>query len=154
MDSGRSRIVTARRKERSFFQHIRGVTLLELMIVIVIIGILAAIAYPSYRQYVQRSKRTEAMSALLQIATEQERFYLNSNMYTNDMTQLGFDTDPFTTASGTYVVDMTAANANGYSATATYQLTDEEDARCSSFSIDATGAKTSVGTADCWSGTN
>jgi type IV pilus assembly protein PilE len=135
-------------------KRLRGITLLELMIVVVIIGILASIAYPSYRQYVQRAKRTEAMSALLQIATEQERFYLNNNEYTNNMTQLGFTADPFTTETGSYVVDMTAADANGYSATATYQLDDEEEAKCTSFSIDATGAKTSVGSAACWSGTN
>lgn len=137
-----------------FLRHLRGITLLELMVVVVIIGILASIAYPSYRQYVQRAKRTEAMSALLQIATEQERFYLNSNTYTDDMTQLGFTADPFTTETGSYVVDMTAADANGYSATATYQLDDEEDGKCHSFTIDATGAKTSAGTADCWTGTN
>ena len=132
----------------------RGVTLIELMIVVVIVGILAAVAYPSYRQHVQRAKRTEAMSALLQVATEQERFYLNNNTYTNDMTQLGFAADPFTTASGAYVVDVNPADASNYTATAVYQIADDEAAKCSSFSINATGAKTSVGSADCWSGSN
>ncbi len=133
-------------------KHMRGVTLMELMIVVVIVGILAALAYPSYRQYVQRSKRTEAMSALLQIATEQERFYLDSNTYTNNMTDLGFNADPYTTPSGTYSVDIIGADANGYTATANYNLDDEEKAKCGSFSLDATGARSSTGTADCWSG--
>lgn len=136
------------------FKYLRGVTLIELMIVVVVVGILAALAYPSYRQYVQRAKRSEAMSALLQVATEQERWYLNANTYTTDMRNLGFDTDPFTTASGTYRVDMDAADAADYTATATYLLADEEAAKCTSFSIDATGAKMSVGTADCWSGSD
>ena len=41
-------------------KHMRGITLMELMIVVVIIGILTAIAYPSYRQYVAKAKRNEA----------------------------------------------------------------------------------------------
>jgi type IV pilus assembly protein PilE len=132
----------------------RGVTLLELLIVVVIIGILAAIAYPSYRQYVQRSKRSEAMSALLQIATEQERFYLNSNTYTTDLTNLGFPVaDDYPTGSGTYIVEVTAADADSYSATATYQNGDEEAGKCQTFTINALGEKTSTPRTDCWTNT-
>jgi len=58
-----------------------GVTLIELVIVMVIIGILAAIAVPSYRQYVIRSQRVDATSALLRLATAQEKFYLQNNRY-------------------------------------------------------------------------
>ena len=72
-------------------KKMRGITLLELMIVVMIVGVLAAIAYPNYRDAAARAKRNEAKAALLQIATNQERFYLNNNTYTNDMTQLGFD---------------------------------------------------------------
>ena len=58
-----------------------GVTLLELMAVIMIIGILAMIAIPGYRQYVMRAQRAEAKSALLQLQTNQERFYLQNRIY-------------------------------------------------------------------------
>ena len=132
----------------------RGVTLIELMIVVVIVSILAAVAYPNYRQYVQKSKRNEAKAALLQIATNQERFYLNQNTYTNDMTSLGFPADDnVLTGSGTYSVDVTAADANTFTATATYQLDDEEKAKCETFTITATGAQTSSPLADCWTRT-
>lgn len=131
----------------------RGVTLLELMIVVVIVGILASIAYPSYRQHVQRAKRTEAMSTLLQIATEQERYYLSNNTYADDLTDLGFAADPLTTETGTYQVDITAGDADTYTATATYLIDDEEGDKCGTFSIDATGAKTSDPNTDCWTST-
>ena len=134
-------------------RHARGITLIELMIVVVIVGILAAIAYPSYRQYVQRAKRTEAMSALLRIATEQERFYLNNNAYAPDLTGLGFDNATFTTDSGTYQVSITAADATSYTAQADYQLADEEEDKCNLFTIDATGDKGSGPRTDCWTST-
>lgn len=134
-------------------RHMRGVTLLELMIVVVIVAILATIAYPSYRQHVQRAKRTEAMSTLLHIATEQERYYLNNNTYAANLTDLGFASDPFLTQSGTYSIDITGADANTYTAQADYQLTDEEAAKCNQFTIVASGAKTSGPETDCWTST-
>ncbi|HEX2139287.1 MAG TPA: type IV pilin protein [Woeseiaceae bacterium] len=136
-----------------FPRAIRGVTLLELMIVVVIIGILAAIAYPNYRQHVQRAKRTEAMSALLRIATEQERFYLNNNTYAGDLTGLGFDNATFTTETGTYLVSITAADANSYTAQAAYQIADAEAAKCNRFTINARGDKGSSPKNDCWTST-
>jgi type IV pilus assembly protein PilE len=134
--------------------RIRGVTLIELMIVVVIVSILAAIAYPSYRQYVQKAKRTEAKAALLQIATNQERHYLNNNRYTQNLNLLGFSGDnDVPTASGTYLISVTAADSNSYMARATYQLADEEADKCRTFTIEATGAKTSEPQDDCWTST-
>ena len=75
---------------KTIYRKMRGITLIELMIVIVIVGFLAAIAYPNYREFAARAKRNEAKAALLQIAQQQERFYLNNNTYTCDMTRLGF----------------------------------------------------------------
>lgn len=135
-------------------KYTRGVTLLELLIVVVIVGILAALAYPSYRQYVQRSKRSEAMSALLQIATNQERFYLNSNTYTQELGNLGFPNgDTYLTGTESYIIDVTAADADTYTAVATYQKSDEEAGKCLTFTINATGAKTSAPRDDCWTNT-
>lgn len=135
-------------------KYMQGVTLMELLIVVVIVSILAAIAYPNYRSYVQRSKRSEAISALLQIAVQQERHYLNNNEYTQVMTNLGFPVaNGYITDSGTYEVNVTAADANSFTATAEYQLADEEAAKCDSFTINAEGEKTSAPSAECWTNT-
>ena len=56
---------------RAPLARVRGVTMLELMIVITVLGILAAVAYPNYRNAAARAKRSEARAALLQIATQQ-----------------------------------------------------------------------------------
>jgi len=43
-------------------------------------------------------------------------------------------------------------DAEGYSISAAYNFSDAENDRCSSFTIDAIGNKTSTGSlADCWS---
>ena len=135
-------------------KYMRGVTLMELMIVVVVVGILTAVAYPSYRQYAAKAKRNEAKSALLQIATLQERYYLQNNTYTADMTKLGFPvSDNFLTDTKSYVVDVTAAGPATFSATATYQKGDAEAGKCATFSIDGAGSKTSTPFADCWTNT-
>ena len=140
---------------KKMYSKMRGITLLELMIVVVIVSILAAIAYPNYREYAARAKRTEAKAALLQIATNQERFYLQNNTYTNDLTQLGFSSTPtFTTDSGSYTVTMNGtADAAGFTATATYQLPDNEVNKCGTWTIDGRGVRTSGPYTDCWTRT-
>jgi len=129
-------------------KYMRGVTLLELMIVVVIIGILTAIAYPSYRQFVERAKRTEARALLLQIAVDQERFYLQNNTF-GTMAQLQYD-DPQITDSEAYSVTITANNPSNFSVTATYQLGGEEADKCLTFTLDGRGTKTSGPYTDCW----
>ncbi len=132
----------------------RGITLLELMIVVVIISILTAIAYPNYREYVTRAKRTEAKAALLQIATNQERFYLQNNTYTTNMTNLGFPVaGAFLSDSDSYIINVGAADANDFTATATFQLGGDEAGKCLTFQIDGRGAKTSAPDTDCWTRT-
>ena len=139
---------------RKMVRHMRGVTLLELMIVTVIIGIMAAIAYPNYRQFVARAKRNEAKAALLQIAQNQERFYLQNNTYTLDMTQLGFpDATAYITDTESYSVSVTTADANDFTAVATYQNPDAEKDKCLTFNIDGRGGKTSLPDDNCWTRT-
>lgn len=135
-------------------RNMRGITLMELMIVVVIVGILAAVSYPSYREFTARAKRNEAKAALLQIATNQERFYLQNLTYTDDLTALGFATTPtFTTDSGSYTVTITAFDASTFTATADYQPDDAETLKCNLFQIDGRGVRTSDPDLDCWTRT-
>ena len=139
---------------RSMYRKMRGISLIELLIVIVIIGIMAAIAYPNYRQFAARAKRTEAKAALLQIAQNQERFYLQNNTYTTDMTQLGFPVGAaYITDTEAYSVSVTAADANDFAAVATYQKADAEAGKCMTFNIDGRGGKTSAPDVNCWTRT-
>lgn len=130
----------------------RGVTLIELMIVIVVVAILASIAVPSYRQYVLRSHRTEAKAALMNVAAAQEKFYLQNNTYTDELSDappdgLGI---PDTTEHGYYTIAIAAgADDTAFSATATATGGQAQDTRCATFTIDQAGVKTATN-ADCW----
>jgi type IV pilus assembly protein PilE len=126
-------------------QH--GVTLIELMVVVVVIAILAMVAVPSYRQYSIRAQRTEAKTALLQLATNQERFYLQNNTYTNNLAALGFPGG--LSENGVYTLNVPLANAQTFQATATptpgggingREMT--SDAECAQFNLNAQGLKT------------
>lgn len=130
-------------------KHMRGVTLLELMVVVVIIGILTAIAYPNYREFVARAKRTEAKAILLEIASNQERFYLNANRF-GTLVELNY-ADPLVTDSGSYTVTIPVNDASTFTAVADYNYTGKENDRCSDFTIDGAGNKTSNGSiGNCW----
>jgi len=130
-------------------KHMRGVTLMELMIVVVIIGVLTAIAFPNYQEFAARAKRTEAKAILLEIAANQERFYLNANRF-GTLTELGY-ADPLTTDSGYYTVTIPVNDANSFTASAAYNRTGNELSRCSDLTIDSLGNKTSNGSiSNCW----
>ena len=144
-------------------RHVAGMTLLELMAVVMVIGILGVIAIPSYRQYVARAQRTEAKSALLQLATNQERYYLNNRTYgtvaqLQTANLLGGTAGNAFSERGTYRITVTSPDVNGYTATATpvsggaFDMTGDA---CKTFSITAQGARsatavTGFDAATCW----
>ena len=140
--------------QNKLFTKMRGVTLLELMIVVVVLALIVTIAVPNYLEYSARAKRAEARAALLQIATNQEREYLQNNRYTRDMRRLGFTEEVCNTSgSGAYSICVTAADANTFTATATWQLGGAEATKCNAFQIDGRGVKSSTPDGDCWTRT-
>ena len=133
---------------------LRGLTLVELLIVPVIVGIMGSLAYPQYLEFTARAKRTEARAALLQVATNQERFYLSNSTFTNDLTNLGFGAaSDVKTNSGAYIVNVTAADATNFTAVATYQNPDSEKDKCLTFTITGDGTQTSAPDTNCWTRT-
>lgn len=66
------------------YHQSKGFSLIELMIAVVILGIIAAIAIPSYSSYLVKSARAAAQAELLEMASLQEKIFLNSNNYTSN----------------------------------------------------------------------
>ena len=144
-------LMNTRMQRMKMRRYMGGMTLLELMIVVVIISILAIVSYPNYREFAARAKRNEAKAALLKAATSQEKFYLQNQRFSTDLTELGFSANPFTTDSGSYRITVAApVPAANFTVTATYLNADEEVNRCGTFTIDGRGTKTSGPWNDCW----
>ena len=128
-----------------------GVTLVEIMVVVGIVALLTAVAVPSYRQYTTRAHRTEAMAALLRLATNQERFYLQSNQYSLDPDALGFPAG--LSEQGVYMLEIgtdagvtldwfaTARPTPGGGRNGIDQTPDTE---CTSFTLTSAGVRTAT----------
>lgn len=136
-----------------------GFTLVEVMIVVVIVSILVGIALPAYQDSMRKGRRSDARAGLMDAVNRQERFMLDRGVYTVDMTDLGFAADPMISEEGWYSIDVEApdsscAIATCYSlrATPVSGKAQAEDARCTSFTVRSTGAKTATGSAatECW----
>ena len=133
-------------------KKMRGVTLIELVVVVAIVALLATIAIPSYRQFLLRSHRAEAKSALLNLAAAQEKFYLQNNTYTDALAAappagLGLLA---TTENGYYTITIDAdADAEIFTATATAAGGQAEDTDCATFTIDQAGVRTAT-SVSCW----
>jgi len=134
-----------------------GFSLVELIIVIAIIGILAGVAIPSYNSYMLKSRRVDGTAFLIEVASEQVRFYSEYNRYTNTMSELGYGTeDTADSEEGMYTVTITTeANNSRYSLTAAPAAGSPQlkDTACGSFTLNSSEQRSVSGTAsaaDCW----
>ena len=157
----------ARLSELRPLRSYRGVTLIELVIVMVIVAILASIAVPSYNTYLLQSRRADAKSALLNMASLEERYFSVNNKYTSTTTDLGYTGPwPVTVGSVYYqIIDPTPLLVAATAPTAavpggtpaSYTLTavpigpQVNDTQCLNFVLTSAGLKTNSGPlTTCW----
>lgn len=136
--------------------RVKGFTLIELMIVVGTIGVLSAIAIPSYSSYVLKSHRSVAVTAILDLAAKEARYYTISNNYTNSLTALGYASDPMpiNNSSARYFdLSVTLPATGGFVISATPYGKQANDV-CGTFKYDDLGQRTlSVGAtlvSECW----
>lgn len=147
--------------------RLHGFTLIELMIALAIVAILAAIALPAYKQQIMKSRRTDAITALMDMAAREERWYSTNNSYTGypnpatSLLNLGYTS----TVSGgvlvpsatnaTYLITATGASSSTYSLTATPQGNQGTDA-CGVYTLNQAGTQGNTPPTgvtlptDCW----
>jgi len=136
----------------------RGITLLEVLVVLVLVGIITALALPGYRHQMIRVHRTEAMIALFDLQSAEEKFFMRHNRYTSEISAAPPSGLGLSTASSSNKYEVSIAVAlDGQSFIATATPTPEggqaADRECSALSLDARGRRAASGTRDaryCW----
>lgn len=133
-----------------------GYTLIEILIVVAIMGLLMAIALPAYQDSVLRSGRSQGRSVIVQVASDQERFFNNNNSYSTNAQPLA---DPAVATresdDGLWLVTVAACGtgtiANCFVATATAQ-NEQLDDTCDTITITDTGRRGATGDTvdECW----
>ena len=111
----------------------------------------------------EKSRRTDAKTALLDLATREQRFYSTNNTFTASPQDLGYGaagtTFPMTVGSGYYSVNVVApagASPPTFTITATPIGSQTADTQCASFTVDNTGKQSALdssngdSTAICW----
>jgi type IV pilus assembly protein PilE len=146
--------------------HLKGFTLIELMIVVAVIGILSAIAYPSYTEYVLKGRRAEARAALVDLMQQQERYFTQNGTYFEFSTDSAGVTTPATVpfkhfsgdspTNGYYYLsaDNTCASSTDIKlCIQLFAVPKQTDAITGTLNIDSTGLKSCTGGSDptkCW----
>lgn len=125
----------------------RGLSLIELVVTMAIVAILVAIALPSYKSSLQRSSREAVQAQLIELAAVQEKIYLNSNAYTNKVTDAytgsstgGLGVTGGKSADGRYTLTVTVTAAS-FTLKAT-PVTGSSQAGDGSLTITSTGGRT------------
>lgn len=106
----------------------RGFSLIELLITVAVIALLARVALPSYQHYLVKGSRVAVQTELLQLASLQEKIYLNTSRYSANVTKS---------------YNGTSAGTNGLGATGTskdgkYTITVDTPADGQTFTLTAT----------------
>jgi prepilin-type N-terminal cleavage/methylation domain-containing protein len=94
----------------------RGFTLIELLVVVVIIGVLAAIAIPKFQSTKGKANAASLKSDLRNLATAQEAYFYENQVYTTSVSSLNVSLTPGVT------ISWGTVNAAGWGAKVTHPL--------------------------------
>lgn len=128
-------------------KNVRGISLIELLVVLAILAILLNMAVPAFGGYMIKAKRHDATSMLYEMAQRLERCFTLEGVYNGACTLRSISND------GHYSLNA-IRNEQDYSLFAIpisggSQANDNE---CATFSITSTGEKNATGTLGkkCW----
>lgn len=122
-------------------KKLRGFTLPELLVVLVIIGILLLVALPELMPLVSRAHSIEARKGLKMVHTLQRTSFYEYSRYSDDLDQLGFESQPLVTEGGNskYYFEVIEVGANSFLAKATAVVDFNGDGQFNVWTIDEKG---------------
>lgn len=145
------------RQQATYNSRIRGLTLVELMVVVAVLAIVSTIAYPIYTQQAQKARRTDGRQAVMSVALAAERWFARTGSYdTVSLSSLaipsGIDGGSISglnavSVGGHYDVEY-APSGVVFSVTAAPRGAQSDDV-CTEMTINQLGVKAGSG-AKCW----
>ena len=140
-----------------------GFTLIELIVTMLIVAILSSIAFSMYQRSIIETRRTQAKTALMDLASREQKLYATTNLYSTNPADLGYSGSkfPMLVGDGYYqvavsVVPATVTVPASFSLTATPVGSQTDDTECASFGLNSLGQQTATNAAgqntasSCW----
>jgi type IV pilus assembly protein PilE len=122
--------------------RIRGLTLIEIMVVVAIIGILASIALSTYQDNVLKSRRRTAQSCLAEQAQFMERYYTTNTGNPLSYTGASLPTSAcLTDLASYYSISLTTQQAQAFTLTATALGSQTGDTTCTNLTLDQSATR-------------
>jgi type IV pilus assembly protein PilE len=118
---------------------VKGMTLIELLLVLALIGILLSMAVPKLMPLIGRTKSLEAQMQLKHVLNlEKNYFYINSK-YSNNLEDIGFEQSKLVTEEGkaNYKIEIIESSNKSFIAKATSVTDFDQDGQFNVWQINA-----------------
>ena len=124
-------------------QHLKGFTLIEVIVVVAIVGILAAIAWPTYESHALKQRRKAAIATVLEVMQEMQKCKTDNASYVGAGCPANGDT--YADTANLFTITLTVAgDGSSYSLSAARNNA-ADDPDCTALAIDNIGRKTATG---------
>jgi len=128
-------------------KNVRGLTLIELMVVMAMLGIMLAVAVPSFGGYMIKAKRQDATTLLYETVQRLERCFTLEGVYNGacsikSISEEGYYTLTAVRSEQSYILSAVPVSGKSQSG----------DSDCATLSITSTGEKDATGPMGktCW----
>lgn len=106
--------------QRIACRKVKGMTLIELLLVLALIGILLSMAVPKLMPLIGRTKSLEAQMQLKHVLNLQKNYFYINSKYSNSLEDIGFEQSKLVTQDGkaNYKIEIVEANNRSFIAKA------------------------------------
>lgn len=118
-------------------RKVKGMTLIELLLVLALIGILLSLAVPQLMPLIGKTKSLEAQMQLKHLLTLQKNYFYINSKYSNNLDDLGFEQAKLVTQDGkaNYKIEIVEATNKSFTAKATAVTDFDQDGQLNVWQI-------------------
>jgi len=116
---------------------LKGMTLIELLLVLALVGILLSMAVPKLMPLIGRTKSLEAQEQLKHLLTLQNNYFYINSKYSNSLEDIDFEQPKLVTQGGkaNYKIEIVEANNKTFSARAIAVTDFDQDGQLNAWQV-------------------